>query len=343
MPSFLKVGETLTRSMPYGYISYNSLYPVTPPDNATIGIVLAQENTFDQSNYSVTLDKNPDGTSAGSWTAVINVQEGTPYYIYGFMPKEEARNATIEKLSGSQPYSKGCKMTINDLNTLTSGDVCAIVAVGKSKDPANITELDPFRLGTFSYSSDYPYLFLLLKHLYAGLHFKAHIDADYAKLRKIMVKKMMLKTVNKISNKINLRVTIEANDIGTDPITDILYDEAVAPVNYDYAETQLFPHADSGTEFELPTQTTEEFLSCFAPGKCSSFDLTTTYDVYDRKGNLIRKDCEAVNRLEANSVLNVTALQAGQIYTIDLKVQPTYLYVLSDPDLDNPTFTVITN
>ena len=170
MPSFLEVSETPTRALPYGYIPYSSLYPVTPPDNATIGIILAEENTFDQSNYSVTLDKNPDGSSAGSWTAVINVQEGGQYYVYGFMPREEAGRATIEKLPGDESgdpdksFSFGCKMTINNLNTLTSGDVCAVVAVRGSTEAANITDLDPFKLGKFEYSSNYPYLFLLLKH-----------------------------------------------------------------------------------------------------------------------------------------------------------------------------------
>ena len=348
MPSFLEVSETPTRALPYGYIPYSSLYPVTPPDNATIGIILAEENTFDQSNYSVTLDKNPDGSSAGSWTAVINVQEGGQYYVYGFMPREEAGRATIEKLPGDESgdpdksFSFGCKMTINNLNTLTSGDVCAVVAVRGSTEAANITDLDPFKLGKFEYSSNYPYLFLLLKHLYAGLHFKAHIDTDYAKLRTIKVKNMTLKTVDMISDQINLCVTIEANENGTDPITDIRYtDVATSSASYNYAVTQLFPTSSSGlTEFELPTQTTEEFLSCFAPGKCGSFDLTTIYDVYDKKGNLIRKDCKAVNRIEANTVLNVSELQAGEIYTIDLKVEPTYLYVLSDPDIDNPTFRI---
>ena len=56
--------------------------------------------------------------------------------------------------------------------------------------------------------------------------------------------------------------------------------------------------------------------------------------VYDRKGNLIRKGCEATNKipdLEASR---------GQRVQLNLTVNPTYLYVLSDPDLDNPTVKV---
>jgi hypothetical protein len=35
-----------------------------------------------------------------------------------------------------------------------------------------------------------------------------------------------------------------------------------------------------------------------------------------------------------------TTTQRGKRYTVNLTIQPTYLYVLSDPDLDSPTVTV---
>lgn len=344
--SFLEVNRTPTRSLPYGYVPYRTLYPTTVPDHATIGIILATNNDYDNANYSVTIDKDAQGNATNHWTSVIDVQEGTTYYIYGFMPKEDAGRATLAKPDGGD-YSTGCILTVNDLNTLTSSDVCVVVAVGKSKGDANsnpydITDINmPISLGKFEYTSDFPYLYLLLKHLYAGLHFKAHVDTEYAKLRTIKVTNMTLTTRDKISDKINLIVTINANDVGDDPVTNIVYEDAVATASYNYGVTQLFPRdGNPATEFEVPTQTTEEFLSCFAPAKCSSFILTSTYDVYDKKGNRIRKDCTAVNKIDANSVLRLSELKAGEIYTIDLKIEPTYLYVLSDPDIDNPTFRI---
>ena len=62
--------------------------------------------------------------------------------------------------------------------------------------------------------------------------------------------------------------------------------------------------------------------------------MVTTYDVYDRKGNLIRENSEATNKLP-----NLAAVR-GQKVQVNLTVNPTYLYVLSDPDLDNPTITI---
>ena len=349
MPTFFEVNKSPTRALPYGYVVFTSLYPSTPPAHATIGIILAKSNSttdYDRSNYSVVLERDAQGNATSHWKAVIDVEDGVNYSIYGFMPKEDAGRATITALDG-KTFKDGCILSINDLNTLSSGDVCAIVGVGKSKEAANITDLNVL-LGAFDYSSDYGYLYLLLKHLYAGLHFKTHIDTEYAKVRVIKVKEMTLRTSEKISHKINLGVTIEANTTGADPVTAISYDDAITNEDdKDYATTQLFPQTGNpATEFEVPTQTTEEFLSCFAPGKCNSFVLTSRYDVYDKKGNLIRKDCTAVNKIETTAILgdilDTNELRAGDIYTIDLKIEPTYLYVLADPDLDNPTFTVVT-
>ena len=346
-PSFIEVDRMPTRGLPYGYVPYYSLFPTTHPDNASIGIVLATATNYDQTNYFATQEKKDDGSGARSWKAVLDVQNNTPYYIYGFMPREEAGRATITFLEGSSSYSDGCRFTINNLNTLTSQDVCALVSVDKSMEAHNIEDMD-IDLGKFGYSAEYPYLYLLLKHLYAGLHFKAHIDMEYAKLRTIKVKSMTLTTVENISDKINLSFNVTANTTGADPIGSLDYEDVYTSVSEKHTATvQLFPplvgsETTAPSEFELQTTTTDDFLSCFAPGKCGSFDLKTTYDVYDKKGNLIRANCEAVNRIESTTVLNVNNLNAGDIYTIDLKVQPTYLYVLSDPDLDNPTFTVIT-
>lgn len=77
------------------------------------------------------------------------------------------------------------------------------------------------------------------------------------------------------------------------------------------------------------------FLGCFTPGSSSHFLLRSTYDVYDKAGNKIRKDCTAENKLSLTSDLS-----RGKMHTVNITVTPTYLYVLSDPDLDNPTVTI---
>jgi hypothetical protein len=77
------------------------------------------------------------------------------------------------------------------------------------------------------------------------------------------------------------------------------------------------------------------FLPAYASSP-STLSVVRTYDVYDKQGNKIRENCEATNSLA--SMLN--GIQRGQKRPIELTVNPTYLYVLSEPDLDNPTITM---
>ena len=85
------------------------------------------------------------------------------------------------------------------------------------------------------------------------------------------------------------------------------------------------------------------FMACVAPSATNTvYMLRTTYNVYDSKGNLIRKDCQAENKLTLSFEKHQgkTSLDVGEKYTFNLTVNPTYLYVLSDPDLDNPSLKV---
>ena len=62
--------------------------------------------------------------------------------------------------------------------------------------------------------------------------------------------------------------------------------------------------------------------------------LTTTYDVYDTKQNLGERTSE--NKID----FNMAEVRPGQEKDIVLTVKPTYLYILSEYDADNPTITL---
>ena len=70
--------------------------------------------------------------------------------------------------------------------------------------------------------------------------------------------------------------------------------------------------------------------------------LHTTYNVYDKEGNLIREGCVADNFIDPNTIPGFDEIGAGDKFTVNLLVEPDYLYVLSDPDLDNPRITITT-
>ncbi len=339
-----------------GFVTYSSLHPQTTEEYATIGAFMA---TDDQTGAPV---PGPgkftyQGLTPGyenRWTSSIRIEDGKQYYIYGFMPF--SNNASIEALDtdndgvSDNDYSKGAKLTINNLDVLTPADVCVIVGVLKgSKTSGDITGVPAtdLKLGQFGYvgssADEGNYVYLLLDHLYAGVHFKVKIDADYAELRTIRVKNMILRAFTNNVASVNATVTLTAGDydpaLGETPLTCSFTPNAGASST---AETPLFEAADgnsNGTidEDELLTLTTafHEFLSCYAPNTCTNFKLITTYNVYDRKGNLIREDQTAENNISLSGTL-----PRGQISTFNITVKPTYLYVLSDPDLDSPEFVL---
>ena len=85
----------------------------------------------------------------------------------------------------------------------------------------------------------------------------------------------------------------------------------------------------------------QPFQSHFMPAGVTKLNIISTYDVYDRKGNLIRLNDEAINTIDIHELFTGQdeALR-GRRYTINLTINPTYLYMLSDPDLDNPTVII---
>jgi len=94
-------------------------------------------------------------------------------------------------------------------------------------------------------------------------------------------------------------------------------------------------------EATLSPDASTDFMGCFVPTGIKSVRLRSTYDVYDKKDNLIREGCKAENAISLESVFGTsTPMQRGHRRTVTLKVDPTYLYMLSEPDLDNPTVKV---
>lgn len=70
-----------------------------------------------------------------------------------------------------------------------------------------------------------------------------------------------------------------------------------------------------------------------------TYRLTVEYDVYDKKKNKIREETSAVNFYTSKEGV---AIERGHSYDIHITVMPTYLYQLSDGDLDNPTLKITT-
>lgn len=351
MTPFLEVNPmATTRALPTGYKPYNELYPTTTPEHTTIGVFMTPERDDATQDfvYMGYEDHDNDPTTApvptNKWESNIAITDQQQYYIYGFMPKEDARNAEILPLSGD--FANGATLTIRGLNSVTGADVCLIVGVKKWDPNSSATppaiEDSGIQLGQFDYMGGPEgsnYVYLLLKHIYAALHFKAHVDATYAALRTIRVKKFEILS-DAVADAIDLSIELTANGQGDDPVTNIQYAPALGASTT--ASSTLFPYEGSPADFEVPVASPQSVLACYAPSICRSFILQTTFDVFDKHGNKTRENCVVQNLINNNLVPQINTMTAGQIYTIDLLIMPTYLYVMSDPDLDNPTITLTT-
>ena len=346
---------------PDGYVPYDVLYPSPLPEYRSIGVFMTPDRSTPAGDFIY------EGNNV--WRSTILVREGHTYYVYGFMPREGAIGAETSLLPGETEYAAGAVLFIEKYTTLTPADVCVIVGVRYATAEEEVAghPLALVPLGQFEYvghEEGQNRIFVLLKHVYAGIHFKVQIDPEYHKLRSIKVKKVEL-TAHSIPDAVNLTVKLTANGEGIDPtldpsnhsITNIEYENVYGDDGLPVDKTiTIYEAAEDSKGYEVLETEPDGFLGCYVPGKYA-FTLRTTYDVYDKNQqkdaggnpvfdedgnpvyNLIRENCVASNTIEESKIPD---LKAGEVFTINMLVQPTYLYQLSDPDFDNPTIKLTT-
>lgn len=262
------------------------------------------------------------------WRSAIEVTAGHKYSVYGYAP---ANSGTCDVTSISH---SGATLKISDLTTVNAEDVCIVVGVQQLE--SSTTEKN-IPLGKFDFvgQSGQNYINVLVDHIYASLQCQFKVDPTYNAIRCIHVTKLELKTTLTYPTG-TMTASLAANSAGTDPITSLTWDlvdgEPKEPIT-------IFEAKDKEHEMVLGTDWSVPFgMGCYVPDTdvTDGMTLITTYDIYDRKYNLIRQGCEASNQV-ANLLAGHTR---GQRVTLRINVAPTYLYQLSDPDLDNPEFTV---
>ena len=297
--------ELSHRAAPAGFTAY------TPDKNTNMGIyMLLQENWA-----SPKLERITYYTSTGKWNAYFEVEKNKTFTVYGYMPKTEGMASTLTK-----SIADAATLTITGIKPVTTDDICIITGVNDTDSG--------LKEGQFSWSTPMEevetyFISILMDHLYAAAQFRLKIDAEYAALRTIKLKTMTLST-NKGS--VNATVTLKHNDTGASPVFSVEYTPSG-----DSDEIIIF-NSDEGVALDKTTPL--DINACFAPTLSANLTLVTTYDVYDSKGNLIRENSTATNKLP-----NLEAIR-GQRVQLYLTVNPTYLYVLSEPDLDNPTIKI---
>ena len=186
----------------------------------------------------------------------------------------------------------------------------------------------------------------MLDHLFARIDFRVKIGTDYNKRRHVKIKKLELQSAYELT-KVTVGLTAGDNNRTTNPVVEYtlsaVVDGADKPTGivYDFTEDPDHP-----TGKPLTTDGSDNiFQGYFAPDAASKMaqglSLVCTYDVYavDTKNNVkerVRENCVAVNSLKTVFSSLAEPLQRGQKTAVTLTVEPTYLYQLSDDELDNP-------
>jgi hypothetical protein len=272
----------------------------------------------------------------GKWRSSYNL-DPTTYYLYGMMPLLPGIGASVtDPYGGNVHYSEGAILTLTGLPAVTTTDIGVIVGAKNGKDDYSSNTdytVTGLTTGDFRYEAAVTnHVYLLFDHLYAAMRFRYKVYSTYAELRTIKLKGVSVKAGD-ASAKAAVNVTIPLTGNGYSPLGTITY----TPAGSTAVATPIFADATGVT---LQTGTPTDYIACFAPMGVTELTLTSTYDVYDRKGNLIRRDCTADNKIVLRERFNVGVASRGTMYSLTLTVNPTYLYVLSDPDLDNPTLLI---
>ena len=300
--------ELSHRAAPTGF----SPYTPDPDKTTTMGIYMLLQSDWDfPEEKRITYN-----TGTGKWNASFEVEAGKTYSVYGYMPKVGGVNSSLTAVT-----SDGATLSITGIKPVTTDDICIITGV-KDTDEGLKEGLLSWKWPISSEDENYK-IHILMDHLYAAAQFRLKIDAEYAALRTIKLKTMTLST-NKGS--VDATVTLKHNTTGASPVSRATYTVS------DGSDAVVVFDDDQGIALDVTTPLA--INACFAPTLSANLTMITTYDVYDRKGDLIRQNCTATNKLP-----NLEAVR-GQRVQLNMTVNPTYLYVLSDPDLDTPTIKI---
>ena len=326
---------------PTGFVPYEN-------GNQIIHVAFTKNNAAPRKGYFFRSGEN--------WNMSLEEDEdlvGGDYYLYGYMPYMPNVTFSITDRDGGSTeaeknadYSAGAKITLHNVPTAISQDLCVAIASKHGPDKEHDAGLRP---GDFQFTfqglggsaAADNYVFMLLDHLYAGLRLRMRVKAEYLALRTIKLKALRLNAkvgATLSTEKNNITIELKATD-GSDPSED--------PIVGEITYTPVGEVATDGVEFwssaeglELGTDYVES-LGDFMPLGVTSLELTSVYDVYDKRGNLIRENSEAKNSMRISDLLTgQTTTRRDCRYTVNMTIQPTYLYMLSDPDLDSPSVVI---
>lgn len=312
-----------------------STYTVaTPADGTVLHLFMPNNESTEKKKH----DKEhifTYSTSETKWISSAKVKNGAKYDVFGFMPEAGVAGSSISYSSTVTPFTGTTTMTLSGIKAANAYDVCFVVGASNGTDAPTV--------GSYTYTGKDVgnHLYLKLDHLFAEIQFKFRINADYGDLRKIRLNKVTLKTASISTVDVTIRHTAgQPVELAS---TDWTLHTATGG-----SQTQIFPKTSDDDLILLTTDFQEipGYLCPLAVGDDMGYAIEVEYDVFDahcsdtdiENGDAtpIRANQKATNQWKNNTTFHV---ERGTKYTVNCTVNPTYLYQLTDTDLDSPVFT----
>lgn len=237
-------------------------------------------------------------------TTSLKLEQGD-YTIYGYMPYNS--NTTFK------PDTR--VMTIPNLPGMSASNAMVIKPVAVKIDNTTTTVN----------------VNLEMDHLMARVTPCFYInDAAYDSLRKIKIKKVefILLSVNSYT------ATVDYALDGSDTHTTTWANEKKAIAN----EVTFYEENTNPVELQLGKADAIAHSTCyFCPWQpVDGLKMRVTYDVFDVKGNLTRPNAVAENNIKKIS----GTLKEATNYKLYIPLVPSYLYALSDGDMDSNVLVI---
>ena len=260
-------------------------------------------------------------TGSSFWTTQLKLKSGArTYQLYGYMPDNAEYTHSI-----SDWTDNGAVLHIQQIPPIAAQDFCIVTGVQQANNASDETAAVRGAFN-FDYNSQQEnYVNLFLDHLYSHITFSMRVGDDYNAVRAIKIKNMKLQVAD-ISH-YNVDVTL-TKDVGISSVThNKVYGTETRELTIkDKNETEEITlttsHATIGSGYIFP-----------APPLFDKLSLVIEYDIYDKRGNKIAE------RTATNALATPLAgLQRGEDCTLQINIDPSYLYDLS---LNDPPIVVI--
>ena len=279
--------------------------------------------------------------SSGHWRASKKPFNAGTYYLYGYVPHDLSITSAVSVLEGEgKTYADGAVLTLTNVPTVSKADVCVVIAAKNGASANENYSTSGLLRGNFEYvaTGSNNFVYLLFDHLFSALRVRMRVQGDYNDLRTIKLKELRMQTSGAgdvpTKKKTQITVTLNKTTDGADPVGSVEFTPDATSGNSDGAVVDWNDGITLTSDYQ-------EFQGHLMPFGVTKIKLISTYDVYDKKGNLIRENCTATNTIDiANLFSGQTETLRGRRYTINLTINPTYLYMLSEPDLNDPTVVV---